>query len=41
MGSQRQYPRDTLVRFTYVPTLRALAALARNQPTVAIDLLQT
>ena len=23
---ERQYPRDTLVRFTYVPTLRALAA---------------
>jgi tetratricopeptide (TPR) repeat protein/predicted Ser/Thr protein kinase len=37
---ERQYPRDTLVRFTYVPTLRALAALARNQPTMAIELLQ-
>jgi eukaryotic-like serine/threonine-protein kinase len=37
---ERRFPRDTLVRFTYVPTLRALAALARNQPTMAIDLLQ-
>jgi tetratricopeptide (TPR) repeat protein len=37
---ERQYPRDTLVRFTYVPTLRALAALARNEPTRAIELLQ-
>ena len=37
---ERQYPRDTLVRFTYVPTLRALAALARNQPAVAIELLR-
>ena len=37
---ERQYPRDTLVRFTYVPTLRALAAIARNQPAMAIELLQ-
>ena len=37
---ERQYPRDTLVRFTYVPTLRALAAMARNQPAMAIELLQ-
>jgi tetratricopeptide (TPR) repeat protein/predicted Ser/Thr protein kinase len=37
---ERQFPRDTLVRFTYVPTLRALAALARNQPAMAIELLQ-
>jgi eukaryotic-like serine/threonine-protein kinase len=37
---ERQYPRDTLVRFTYVPTLRALAALARNEPAMAIELLQ-
>ena len=28
---ERQYPRDTLVKFTYVPTLRALAA-TRAQP---------
>jgi eukaryotic-like serine/threonine-protein kinase len=37
---ERHYPRDTLVRFTYVPTLRALVALARNQPAMAIELLQ-
>jgi eukaryotic-like serine/threonine-protein kinase len=37
---ERQYPRDTLVRFTYVPTLRGLGALARNQPAMAIELLQ-
>ena len=37
---ERQYPRDTLVRFTYVPTLRALSALARNEPAVAIELLR-
>jgi eukaryotic-like serine/threonine-protein kinase len=35
---ERQHPRDTLVRFTYVPTLRALAALARNEPAAAIEL---
>jgi tetratricopeptide (TPR) repeat protein len=37
---ERQYPRDTLVKFTYVPTLRALAASARNQPAMAVELLQ-
>jgi eukaryotic-like serine/threonine-protein kinase len=37
---ERRYPRDTIVRFTYVPTLRALAAIARNQPAMAIELLQ-
>jgi tetratricopeptide (TPR) repeat protein len=37
---ERQYPRDTLVRFTYVPALRALGAVAHNQPIIAIELLQ-
>ena len=37
---ERRFPRDTLVRFTYVPTLRALAAIARNEPAKAIELLQ-
>jgi tRNA A-37 threonylcarbamoyl transferase component Bud32/tetratricopeptide (TPR) repeat protein len=37
---ERRFPRDTVVRFTYVPTLRALAALARNEPARAIELLQ-
>jgi eukaryotic-like serine/threonine-protein kinase len=37
---ERRFPRDTVVRFTYVPTLRALAAVARNEPVRAIELLQ-
>ena len=37
---ERRFPRDTVVRFTYVPTLRALAAVARNEPAKAIELLQ-
>lgn len=37
---ERRFPRDTIVRFTYVPTLRALAALARHEPVRAIELLQ-
>ena len=37
---ERRFPRDTVVRFTYVPTLRALAAVARNEPLRAIELLQ-
>ena len=37
---ERRFPRDTVVRFTYVPTLRALAAVARNEPARAIELLQ-
>jgi eukaryotic-like serine/threonine-protein kinase len=37
---ERRFPRDTIVRFTYVPTLRALAAVARNEPVRAIELLQ-
>jgi serine/threonine protein kinase/tetratricopeptide (TPR) repeat protein len=34
------HPEDTQVQATYVPTLRALAALARNDPRTAIDLLE-
>jgi eukaryotic-like serine/threonine-protein kinase len=37
----RRFPEDTIVRFTYLPTLRALLALNRRQPSNAIDLLQT
>ncbi len=36
----KEYPQDTHVQATYVPTLRALAALARNDPRKAIDLLE-
>jgi hypothetical protein len=35
------HPEDTQVQSTYVPTLRALAALARNDPSKAIDLLES
>jgi len=35
-----RFPEDTLVRFTYVPTLRALFALKHSQPADAIELLQ-
>ncbi len=37
----RRFPEDTIVRFTYVPTIRALVALNHNQPSKAIELLQT
>jgi tetratricopeptide (TPR) repeat protein len=38
---QNRFPDDTCVRFTYVPTLRALLALKRGDPAQAIELLQT
>ena len=37
----RRFPEDTIVRFTYWPTLRALLALKRSQPANAVELLQT
>ena len=37
----RRFPEDTIVRFTYLPTLRALLALNRKKPPNAIKLLQT
>ena len=36
----RRFPEDTSVRFNYLPTLRALAALQANDPSRAIELLQ-
>ena len=36
----KDHPEDTQVQSTYVPTLRALAALGRNDPPKAIDLLE-
>lgn len=36
----KDYPEDTQVQATYVPTLRALAALDKNDPHKAIDLLE-
>ena len=37
---ERRFSRDTVVRFTYLPALRALAAVARNKPAGALELLQ-
>ena len=37
---ERRFPEDTLVRFTYLPTLRALSALHRGERSKAIELLQ-
>ena len=37
---ERRFPEDTSVRFNYRPTLRALFALNRGEPTNAIKLLQ-
>ena len=37
----RRFPEDTIVRFTYVPTIRALVALKHSQPSKSIELLQT
>ena len=36
----KEYPEDTHVQATYVPTLRALVALDKNGPRKAIDLLE-
>ena len=37
---EARFPEDTLVRFLYVPTLRALVALDHHDPAAAIALLQ-
>jgi tetratricopeptide (TPR) repeat protein len=37
----KEYPEDTQVQATYVPTLRALVALDKSDPRKAIDLLET
>jgi predicted Ser/Thr protein kinase len=36
----KEYPEDTHVQATYVPTLRAVVALNKNDPRKAIDLLE-
>jgi predicted Ser/Thr protein kinase len=36
----KEYPEDTQVQATYVPTLRALAALDKNDPRRTVDLLE-
>ena len=37
---QRRYPEDSAVRFTYVPSVRAAAALDRRHPTRALEALE-
>jgi tetratricopeptide (TPR) repeat protein len=37
---EKRFPNDTLVKFNYMPTLRALFALDRRDPLAAIDELQ-
>ncbi len=38
---ENRFPEDTSVQFSYLPTLRALFALNRGEPSHAIELLQT
>ena len=37
---ERRFPEDTSVRFNYLPTVRALLALNRSEPSKAIEVLQ-
>jgi tetratricopeptide (TPR) repeat protein len=37
---EKRLPEDTFVKFTYVPVLRALAALAHGKPTDSVERLQ-
>jgi len=37
---EKRFPEDTFVKYTYVPVLRALAALARGKPSDSVDQLQ-
>jgi tetratricopeptide (TPR) repeat protein len=37
---EKRFPEDTMVRFSYLPVLRALVALNHRQPSKAIELLQ-
>ena len=38
---EKRFPEDTSVRFSYLPTLRALLALNHGEPSHAIEVLQT
>lgn len=38
---ERRFPEDTYVRLTYLPSLRALAALHQSEPQKALELLQS
>jgi hypothetical protein len=37
----KRFPQDTLVQYTYVPLLHALASLRRVQPAESVSVLQT
>jgi DNA-binding winged helix-turn-helix (wHTH) protein/Flp pilus assembly protein TadD len=37
---EQRFPQDTIVRFMYLPTLRAQLALGRNDPRLALEILQ-
>jgi tetratricopeptide (TPR) repeat protein len=37
---EKRFPEDTFVKFTYVPVLRALAALERSKPADSVERLQ-
>ena len=37
---EKRFPEDTFVKFTYVPVLRALAALGRGKPADSVEGLQ-
>lgn len=37
----KRLPEDTIVRFVYLPTLRALQAMHHREPSKAVELLQT
>src|SRR4029453_7379299 len=37
---QKRFPEDTLVKFSYLPVLRALLALNHREPSKAIELLE-
>ena len=37
---EKRFPEDTFVKFTYVPVLRALAALGRGKPAQSVERLQ-
>ena len=38
---EKRFPEDTLVNFSYLPALRALLALHQQQPSKAVELLQS
>jgi tetratricopeptide (TPR) repeat protein len=37
---EKRFPEDTYVKFTYLPVVRALIAIGRRQPAVALSLLE-